>query len=239
MKNCLYLKETNSTNALLWSESRKRHLQDGFTIFTNFQSDGKGQSGNSWESERGKNILASMLLHPVEILIEEQFVISQIISLAIKNVLAKYTDNISIKWPNDIYWKDKKIAGILIENTLHGNKIKDSIIGFGLNVNQLQFISNAPNPISLKQITGHWYIRKFLLKKIRTQFLQLYTELDRVQIRESYLESLYHKDGFHQFRTGGSLFEAEIHDVCSDGRLILKTKDQLLYEFYFKEVSFG
>ena len=134
-----YIKETDSTNNLIRKMMQDENLPEGFLVYTDFQTAGKGQPGNTWESEAGKNLLFSIVLYPHEIPIHEQFVLSEIASLSIKNILAKYTDGISVKWPNDIYWNDRKIAGILIENSLKKNEINYSIIGIGLNINQTIF----------------------------------------------------------------------------------------------------
>ena len=127
-----------------------------------FQTAGRGQKGNSWESEAGKNLLFSILAHPNNIKVQEQFYISQAIALAVSDsVMAavgpQYACDVSVKWSNDVYWKDFKMAGILIENTLQGSNILDTVVGVGLDVNQEVFVSDAPNPISLKNITGHPY----------------------------------------------------------------------------------
>ena len=118
---------------------------------------GKGQVGNSWESEAGKNLMFSVLLHPDFVPANQQFLISQISALAVQQMLETFVKPISVKWPNDIYWNDKKICGMLIENDIAGTKLINSIIGIGININQKKFISNAPNPVSLTQITGKEY----------------------------------------------------------------------------------
>ena len=145
--------------------NREKSLPEGLVIYTDFQSAGKGQPGNAWESSKGMNLLFSVMLHPIQVHMDELFLISQLVSVAIKNALDEYTTNITIKWPNDIYWNDKKLAGILIENSLQGNKIMSVVIGIGLNVNQKLFLSNAPNPVSLFLITGKRQNRKQLLQK--------------------------------------------------------------------------
>jgi len=121
------------------------------TVIAERQTAGKGQRGNSWESEDCRNITFSFVLYPTFIEARRQFILSQIVSLSIKEELDQWTEGISIKWPNDIYWNDKKICGILIENDLSGHHIGRSISGIGVNINQDVFRSNAPNPISLKR----------------------------------------------------------------------------------------
>ena len=237
MKNSYYIKETLSTNNLLWELSRQQNLEEGFIVYTDFQTGGKGQAGNSWESETGENLLFSLLLHPVHIDINEHFLLSQIVSIGIKNVLDKYTGDIRIKWPNDIYWKDEKIIGILIENSIQNNHIKTSIAGIGVNVNQLEFKS-APNAVSLKRITGQEYDRSGLLESFRSSILDVYCNWDKTQIKNSYMGGLYRKDDFYPYKTNDRVFEARIIDIHEDGKMELETKKGEVLGFYFKEVQF-
>ena len=238
MGNTFYTKATHSTNVLLWEMIREKSLPEGFVVQTDFQTAGKGQAGNSWESEAGKNLLFSMVLYPQRVPVENQFLLSQIVSLGIKKALDEYTDGVTVKWPNDIYWNDKKLVGILIENSLQGTKIKSSVIGIGLNVNQKVFVSNAPNPVSLLQITGRRQNRKLLLTKICQNIQKLYTELSVTKIRAEYAEALYRKEGFYAYRANDETFQAKIISVHPDGQLELETKAGERKGFYFKEVSF-
>ena len=238
MGNTFYTKQTHSTNVLLWEMIREKSLPEGFVVQTDFQTAGKGQIGNSWESEAGRNLLFSMVLYPQRVTVDNQFLLSQLVSLGIKKALDEYTDGITVKWPNDIYWNDKKLVGILIENSLQGTKIKSSVIGIGLNVNQKVFVSNAPNPVSLLQITGRRQNRKLLLTKICQNIQKLYTELSVTKIRAEYAEALYRKEGFYAYRANDETFQAKIISVHPDGQLELETEAGERKEFYFKEVSF-
>jgi len=238
MKNSFYIKQTPSTNQLVWEMNREKTLPEGSLIYTDFQLTGKGQPGNSWESSEGKNILFSMVLRPLQLPMEELFLLSQLVSIAIKKSLDAYTSNITVKWPNDIYWNDKKLAGILIENSLQGDKIKMAVVGVGLNVNQKRFESNAPNPISLMQITGKRQNRKELLELISQNIMELYTEMDHAKIRSVYSASLYRKDGFHSYKDDTDYFMAKIVDIHPDGQLELEMETGERKEYYFKEVQF-
>jgi BirA family biotin operon repressor/biotin-[acetyl-CoA-carboxylase] ligase len=238
LKNSFYIKQTHSTNALLWEMIREKQLPEGFVVFTDFQTAGKGQPGNSWESEDAKNLLFSIVLHPLHVPMDELFLLSQLVSIAIKKMLDQYVDNITVKWPNDIYWKDKKLAGILIENSLQGNKIKTVVIGVGLNVNQKDFISDAPNPVSLLQIKGKILDRKLLLNKICENILDLYKELNVIRIRFAYSEALYRNEDYHTFNADNESFQAKIIEVHPDGKLELETLNGERKGYYFKEVSF-
>ena len=239
MENSLFIEETPSTNSLLWEMNREKALPEGFVVYTDFQTEGKGQIGNSWESETGENLLFSMVLYPKQVPVDQSFLISQLVSIGIKRTLDEYAGEITVKWPNDIYWNDKKIAGILLENSLQGNRIKAVVIGIGLNVNQLVFVSDAPNPVSLNQITGKSFNRKLILDKINQDILNLYAELDAEKIRSEYAESLYRKTGFHNFSADGESFHARISSVHIDGQLELELENGERKGFYFKEVKFA
>jgi len=238
MNSPLYIKQTASTNGLLRQMIRENNLPEGFVLYTDFQSAGKGQMGNSWESDEGKNLLFSMVLYPKNIAPWEQFLISQLVSLAIKKTLDEYTDGITIKWPNDIYWHDKKIAGILIENSLQGKNISYTILGIGLNVNQLVFESDSPNPISLGQITKKLHDVNSIMEGITQNILHLYNYLDKQKIREMYWETMYRKNGIYTFCVDNQEFKAKLFSVHADGKLELETVDGQYQGYYFKEVSF-
>ncbi|VBB47954.1 Biotin/acetyl-CoA-carboxylase ligase [uncultured Paludibacter sp.] len=239
MKNSLYIKSTSSTNDFLKDLIRKNTYPEGFTVYSDFQISGKGQQGNKWEAEKGKNLLFSFVIFPSHIFIYQQFIVSQIISIAIKGTLDKYIDDVKIKWPNDIYWKNYKIGGILIENSLQNNTIKSSIIGVGLNINQQEFSNNLPNPVSLKLITNKRYIRKKILQEIRENFMFLYKKSSFEEIKKEYFQGLFHNDGYYKYQAeSGDIFSAKILKINDDGKLILETKNGLRQEFYFKEVQF-
>ncbi|PIF01790.1 MAG: biotin--[acetyl-CoA-carboxylase] ligase [Paludibacter sp.] len=191
MKNFLYISDSTSTNDYLKSLSKEKELPNGFVVYTDFQFKGKGQMGNRWQSERGQNLLFSCYIKPNHLLVKDYFVITEIVTIAIKKILDQYTDNISIKWSNDIYWKNKKIGGILIENSLCQEKVISTIIGIGLNINQVTFDENLPNPISLFNITNKKYNRIELLKSIVEEITTLFTTFDRETLHQNYLKSLF------------------------------------------------
>ncbi len=238
MYNSQYFKETSSTNFLMKEILLSEKHEEGFMIYTDFQTAGKGQGLNTWESEFGKNLLFSIVLYPQHIHPSSQFVISQIASLAICDVLSEICDNVKIKWPNDIYVDDKKIAGILIENVLQGKSINRTVIGIGLNVNQKNFVSDAPNPVSLMQITGKRINRLKLMEKIREKITELYNIDDYDKIKSEYFRCLYRNNGFYPYSTGVTNFEARITDVLDDGRILLKLSDGNENLYGFKEVEF-
>jgi BirA family biotin operon repressor/biotin-[acetyl-CoA-carboxylase] ligase len=242
MFNIIRLRETASTNNYLREllASSREQLSEGVVISADFQTRGRGQVGNIWESEDGKNLLFSMLLFPSSIEANQQFVLSKMVSLAVTGVLKEEIDDVFIKWPNDIYWRDKKIAGILIENDLCGSNIQYCVIGIGLNINQESFVSNAPNPVSLRQITGKTYDREDLLKRIVKRIYMLYIQLLREELNcfdEEYKKALYRHDGLHEYRANDENFKASIVDILPSGHLVLQTENGTQRTFAFKEVS--
>ena len=209
--------------------------------YADYQRAGRGQGTNHWESERGMNLLFSILCHPVWVPIASQFIISEAQALALRDALAALTDDITIKWPNDIYWKDRKISGTIIENSLHAGHISNCIIGTGVNVNQTEFRSDAPNPVSLKQIIGHDVDRQALLHDIVTRFDAYLTDIrngNYEKIVTLYASYLYRSHGFFPYRDKDGVFEAAIVEVEDDGHLILRDRNDVIRSYAFKEVVF-
>ena len=243
MARYIKLAETKSTNTYMKGVAAE--LPHATVIYTYRQTAGRGQIGNSWESEDGKNLTFSMLLKPPGIDVQRQFYISEAASLALADMLSQYTPDIKIKWPNDIYYRDQKICGMLIENVLNGGGIAYSIIGIGLNINQDNFVSNAPNPVSLKNITGTEYDTEALLRDLCNRIETLcnfndYSKADLQALHERYLATLYRNDGdAHQWQLpDGTIFSGTIVDVQPDGKLTLRHEaDGSEHQYYFKEVK--
>ena len=236
----IHLESVSSTNSyLLCHNSSTDHR---ITIVTaDYQTAGKGQGVNTWESEPGKNLLFSMLIHPKSILASHQFVISMAISLAIKDALSEYIDDVHVKWPNDIYYKDKKICGILIENNISGNSIKDCVIGIGVDVNQRLFLSDAPNPVSMYHILGHDTDLNELLNTIVDKFDSYLHDLEINQItilKSKYISSLYRRLGTYLYADKVGEFMADLITVEDDGHLVLKDSENRIRKYAFKEVAF-
>lgn len=237
----IHIRETNSTNNYLKELLLTGSVEEGTVVWADFQSAGKGQRGNGWESEAEKNILFSIVLFPSFVKAGEQFILSQIVSLAVANCLQEYTEGISIKWPNDIYWNEKKICGILLENTILEDNIGYSVAGVGININQENFRSDAPNPVSLKQITNRDYNLEEILKTVIDNINVYYQQINignADHLVKQYKESLFRKEGYHLYNDGVSNFLAQIQDVNSSGILILKTKEGEERHFAFKEVKY-
>ena len=238
----IHLNETHSTNSYLRELIRREKEQpEGTVVITDYQTAGRGQKGNSWESERGKNLTFSILLHPNHIPPGKQFILSQLISIAIVGVLKKYDRHFTIKWPNDIYWKEKKIAGMLIEVDLTGSSLSNAIIGIGININQRHFKSDAPNPVSLTQITGKEHNLSELLEKILDSIVDeynKYTPDNEEEIRQKYMALLFRNKGVYPYLYGEEIFNASIEGIEPNGQLILKKENGSIHTFAFKEISF-
>ena len=219
-------------------------LPSATVIHTPNQTGGRGQRGNSWESAIGKNALFSMLIKKPAVAVARQFAISEAVSLAIVEALSRYADGFSIKWPNDIYHGDRKICGILIEHSIMGASINQSIIGVGINVNQDEFLSDAPNPVSLVQIIGKEVevdeVMRGVCEIIERRCGVLADEASLSALHDEYLTKLYRKDGcYHEFALpDGQVFNAKIVDVEPTGMFVLENEEGARRSFAFKEVSY-
>ena len=219
-------------------------------VTTDYQTHGHGQVNTVWESARGENLLFSFLFRPEHITAAEQFFLSEIACLAVAHTLDTYTEGISVKWPNDIYHHDRKICGMLLRHTLSGAQISATLVGIGLNLNQKQFVGDAPNPVSLRQIIGRPVDREEVLCRFAHHFdrlLRAVTPPDpderlaqRQRLHREYLRRLYHRDGTHDYVDAASseTFSAHIVDVAPTGQLTLRTTDGRLRHYHFKEVRF-
>ena len=238
--NTIHIEECDSTNAFLQRLLSEVPLEEGTVVCTDFQTKGRGQLTNVWEAEAGKNILCSILLRPKMLPIKQQFLISQAISVAIVNVLNTFAEGFSIKWPNDIYYKENKIAGILIENTLSSASIDTCIIGLGLNVNQTIFVSNAPNPISLHNIIGKETSVQTLLESILHKFGKVYELVysDTQSLRQTYFSHLLFNGDMRTYKDGNGTFRGKIVDVEDFGHLIIEDEAGEKRRYAFKEVVY-
>ena len=227
----MYISSTNSTNSLAKEMLAKGEWPQGeHFLYAGYQTAGRGQTGNSWESEEGKNLLCSILLPPNKNL----YFLNIAVSVALIRLL---DEQLTIKWPNDIYWKDKKLAGILLENAIIGSEVKYAIAGIGLNVNQTKFVSNAPNPVSLKQITGKEYDMDQLMKDL---FEAVNTVLNEPEdgIWSEYKSNLYRREGFWSFEDKNGSFEAHIEDVLPTGEIVLSDKNGQVHQYGFKQIKY-
>lgn len=239
-QNIINLHSVNSTNSYALDLIKNNSVDEGVAILAKYQTSGKGQQNNFWESEKSKNLLLSVILHPNFIKVDEQFLISKAVSLAVADFVKKEVGNVTIKWPNDIYVDDKKISGILIENTLSGNIISNTIVGIGLNINQTVFKSDAPNPVSLKILTNKIYNLDDCFNQLCFFLEKRYNELkkDFKKTNLDYLKNLYLFNSFNLYESRGEKFFARIVAVEDNGELLLETKQGEVKRFFFKEVAF-
>lgn len=214
----------------------------GFTlVVADDQTKGRGQQGNSWETERGKNLTFSLLCHPIFIPATRQFLLSQCMAVAVRQTLSQYVTGVTVKWPNDIYVGEEKISGTLIECDLQGRSIANCIIGVGINVNQRVFRSDAPNPTSLRLLTGQEHDREEILSSVMKNFQTGYQKLmegNGEEVRQQYMEHLYRREGFHRYSDVRGEFMAEIAEVEPTGHLHLRFGNGNVVRYEFKEVRF-
>jgi BirA family biotin operon repressor/biotin-[acetyl-CoA-carboxylase] ligase len=239
--NLIFIKSLPSTNTYVSELAKSNDLPEGTIVYTNYQSAGRGQIGKHWESEEGKNLLISIILYPTIVNPADQFILSMIISLGICDFLKRYLPACTIKWPNDIYIGNDKIAGILIENTIMGDQIENTIAGIGLNINQQIFTSGAPNPVSLSLITGENYDLNTCLNQLSSDLDRRYTQLfqeDQHKIRQEYSSQLYRINGWYDFRDLNGVFNGRIKSVTPDGRLQIENRAGNIKVYSFNEIDF-
>jgi BirA family biotin operon repressor/biotin-[acetyl-CoA-carboxylase] ligase len=255
----MYIKATHSTNTLLKELLAKGEWPEGERfLYTAFQTAGRGQAGNGWESEEGKNLLCSILLPPRKDLFYLNVLVSVAVHQVIRSVLCQAKPvctlsgeaGLTIKWPNDIYYGDKKIAGILVENAILGSEVTYSIAGIGLNVNQTTFLSSAPNPVSLKQICGKETEIDALMQALMEE-IEAVEAMDEAQVWAYYRDHLYRREGKWLFAEREvnltpsriltnhpkEAFEASIAGITEQGELVLHTAEGEK-KYHFKEIQF-
>ncbi|MCJ8164019.1 biotin--[acetyl-CoA-carboxylase] ligase [Pontibacter sp. E15-1] len=234
-----FLPVCESTNSEAQLLLNKNGATEGCTVVAGHQTKGRGQRGNSWEAEPGMNITLSVVLSPSFLAARQQFSLNMAVSLAALDLLQEQgMAEAKVKWPNDLFFEDKKLGGILIENTVHGNTLQHSIVGIGLNVNQMQF--GYTTATSLRQVLG----RPLNVEKLTARLLELlekrYLELRRGQtdnLRYAYLQALYRYQEVHAFLVGDCEVQGQIVGVAEDGRLAVAVENELRY-FGFKEISY-
>lgn len=244
------LDEVDSTNNYL----RRLDTQDDrrMTLVTaEFQSGGRGAGTNRWESAKGENLLFSLRVTPSALPVSRMFVLSEAAALAVRESLNAFLPLapcplplFSVKWPNDIYFEDSKVAGILIENDLQGSKVRSSVIGIGINVNQRRFVSDAPNPRSLADIVGHDVERQLVLERFMERMTHYVNMLDcgeetaLASLHENYKKHLYRFGEKHKYVDEMGVFCATLIDVEQSGHLILLDKEGNKRRYEFKEVKY-
>jgi BirA family biotin operon repressor/biotin-[acetyl-CoA-carboxylase] ligase len=214
--------------------------QAGTCYFAHEQTSGKGQRGKSWATERGMNIILSIVLKPDFLQPFQQFQLSACVAVATRQFFSKYDDDLlKIKWPNDIYWRDQKLGGILIENIMRsqgpgGGSWDWAVVGIGLNINQTNFAADLKNPVSLKQITGKSFDQIELAKKLCLSIDQFYKKLmnrEANTILKMYNQFLYKKDETVKLKKGNRIFSGIIKNVTQTGQLIVQHSVEDQFDF--------
>lgn len=238
----IQLAETSSTNSTAIELLSKGRPAEGSIIVTDHQTDGRGIDTNKWESEKGKNLTFSLILYPA-FTADQQFILNKAVSLGIFDFLVAELPGhkVSIKWPNDIYIGDKKACGILIQNSVIGNRLDYVVVGVGLNVNQTVFFSNAPNPVSLKKISGKDYNLQEILKQVLQCIFKRYKQVkpDTFHtIENDYQFALYRRMEWYEYLVKGVEVSARITGTNAYGQLLLETRNDQILICDLKEVKF-
>jgi BirA family biotin operon repressor/biotin-[acetyl-CoA-carboxylase] ligase len=238
-KTLVYLPTCHSTNEYASRLLTEGNPIEGTLIITPKQTAGKGQRGNSWEAEEGKNLTFSLIFRPSFLKVQNQFHLNIMSALAVRDTVAYFLQNdLKVKWPNDIYLDNKKIAGILIQNTIKKDTIGSTIIGIGLNVNQEVF--SDKKAISMKGFIRIEYSTSEVLNKLLENMEAYYLKLLRLQFEEltqCYLTHLFRFNEAHLFKSENESFTGTITGLDDNGRLIIST-EKGLRAFSFKEVEF-
>ena len=234
------LQTVDSTNNYALGQIHAGLAQHGMTIFTHEQTAGKGQRGKKWDSLPSANIAISIIIKPDPLTLSRQFQLSACVSVAVNEFFSKYAgEDTKIKWPNDLYWKDRKAGGILIESGIQSresgvNVWEWAIIGIGININQSAFPPELSNPVSLKQITGKNFDTIILAKEICLSFGEHYEKLISggfENIYSEYLSRLYKKNEKVKLKKDSRVFEAMIKTVLPNGRLIVQHSIEEEFDF--------
>jgi BirA family biotin operon repressor/biotin-[acetyl-CoA-carboxylase] ligase len=237
----IHLEEVDSTNK--YASQNRKSLELPVFISTDYQNEGRGQGENSWISEREKNLLLSWVFKPFELDASISFYISKVMAIAISDLLETYLNNIFIKWPNDILAGNRKIAGILIENTISGAYVERSIAGMGININQEEFpeFTDGPDATSLFLETGSNNELELLLEDFIEIIKRWSMELDMHNfelIDQHYYNRLYLYEEWGLFRSSVGIFEGKVIGVEKDGHLQVSGRDGKIMKFAFKEIQY-
>ena len=241
MLKYIHLEQIDSTNAYLQRLQSECDIRK-WVVSADMQTAGKGMGSNSWESEVGKNLTFSLALDVSFLTAEKQFLLSEAVPLGIVEVLDKLlpVEKLSIKWPNDIYYENRKLAGILINSTIKANMMGISIIGIGLNVNQMQFQDWPTHPVSLKLITGKDFELQPLLEQLAEHIIIKVEQLkaDPTTIEQDYLKRLFRYHTWADYEVGGKFLRLFMTGIDPFGRLQLVDEQQTSYTFDIKEIKF-
>ena len=236
----IYLPQCDSTNTIAHDLLIKNKATEGCVVITSAQTRGRGQRGNIWEAEPGKNITLSLVLKPSFVAIQKQFLLNIAVSLAVADLMIAFLPDqlLKIKWPNDLYYGNKKLGGILIENTISNISLQHSIIGIGLNINQLSFAHDQA--VSLAQLTGKVYTLESVIEHLLICLEIRYLELKQGKTAKQkfeYLQILYRYQEEYNYRIADQIVKGKILGVAENGQLGLQIENKIKY-FDFKEISY-
>lgn len=237
-----WLDEVISTNTYVLDLLNSERPAEGSIFIANFQTKGRGTESNTWESAAGQNLTLSLLIYPSFLTPDKHFSITQAVALGIKDFIRQQKiNNVKIKWPNDIYIADGKVCGILIQTTIQGSRFGYAVVGIGLNVNQVAFISEAPNPVSLKMITGKDYELSEKLSELCACLDFRYAQLRKKDLKAldaDYLNSLYRFMEWHTYSILNDTFEARITGINGMGQLLLENRSGKRFTCDLKEIKY-
>lgn len=231
------LDTVDSTNIYAMTQIHAAMATHGMAWFAKEQTAGKGQRGKSWKSEKDKNIALTLVVEPGRLQFNNQFQVSAAVALACFEFFSSYAgDETKIKWPNDLYWRDRKAGGILIENVVQGKNWKWAVVGIGININQTKYTTAIKNPVSLKQITGKDFDVIELAKILHGLLMKYINGLKKDDsIITAYNEHLYKLNHLVTLKKGNEIFDTVIKEVTATGRLV--TVDAVERQFDFGEVE--
>lgn len=239
----MHFAELDSTNRYASDLLAKTKPIEGTVISADFQATGRGQIGRSWYGSSGSNALLSLILYPRWLLAREQFILSQAVALAVADTVSTCCGvPATVKWPNDVYLGGRKIAGVLIQNSLVGSYLQWSVIGIGLNVNEENFPAALPHACSMRQQRGEVLdlteVKQLLFQKLEQRYLQL--KAHPARIRADYLQQLYQYQSWHNYRrvADHQLFRGQIIGVQKNGKLAIQNETGSVEYFDLKEVEF-
>lgn len=239
--NMIELKTVDSTNNFAKKLLQREKPSEGTLIYAHEQSSGRGQMGNIWKSEKDKNLTLSIILYPQFLEADKQFFLNMAVSLGVKDFCESVLgEEIKIKWPNDIYHHNDKLGGILIENTISGNRVTSSVVGIGININQQDFAVDIPNATSFYLISNKEYQLKRLIEILSSFIEKYYLQLRQKHynfLDKAYMEALYRYQQTFEFKKGQQFFRGEINGVTKEGKLIIHSKGKE-QKFAFKEVEY-
>lgn len=233
-----HIEETTSTN----DDGKLPKYRHGDVIWAERQTKGRGQRGHTWSSVEGENLTFSLVLEPHFLPVARQFSLSQAVALSLIATFAGYGIDTRIKWTNDIYCGERKLVGILIENSMSTQTLGRTVVGIGINVNQREFDPALPNPVSMAQIAGHEFRREEVLERFLGQLFRHYEMLEQGHgeaLHAAYCEKMFRKDEKQRFRLpSGECFDAVVEGVKPSGELLLRHPDGTLHAYLFREVEF-